>query len=154
MRVLLQRVASASVSVEGAVTGEIGRGLLLLVGIAHGDTPELARRMAEKCVGLRIFEDDGGRMNLSVVDVAGAALCVSQFTLYGDVRRGKRPSFADAAEPAAARVIYEDFCRAIEGMGVDCARGIFGAHMMVELANNGPVTLMLDSADLERPRRA
>ena len=154
MRVLLQRVASASVTIEGTVSGEIGRGLLLLIGIAHGDTPELARRMAEKCVGLRIFEDDSGRMNLSVADVDGAALCVSQFTLYGDARRGKRPSFTDAAEPAAARVIYDDFCRAVDALGVRCGRGVFGAHMVVELANDGPVTLMLDSADFERPRRA
>jgi len=154
MRVLLQRVASASVSVDGSVTGEIGAGLLLLLGVAPDDTPELARRMAGKCVGLRVFEDDGGRMNLAVSDVAGAVLCVSQFTLYGDTRRGNRPSFIGAAEPVIANALYEAFCLEVGALGLRCERGVFGAHMVVDLVNDGPVTLMLDSADFERPRRA
>ncbi len=154
MRVLLQRVARASVSIEGRVTGEIGRGLLLLLGVAPEDTLELAQRMAGKCVGLRIFEDDAGRMNLSVADVGGAVLCVSQFTLYGDTRRGKRPSFMGAAEPVAAETLYGRFCGDVAALGVRCERGVFGAHMMVDLVNDGPVTLMLDSVDFERPRRA
>lgn len=154
MRVLVQRVSSARVTVGGATVGQIERGLLVLVGIAPTDTRETVRRLAEKTVGLRIFEDDGARMNLSLQEMGGAVLCVSQFTLYGDVRRGRRPSFTSAAAPELAEGLYEEFCTAVEALGVRCERGVFGAHMAVELVNDGPVTLMLDSAEMEQPRRA
>lgn len=154
MRVLVQRVSSARVTVGGAPVGQIERGLLVLVGIAPTDTRETVRRLAEKTVGLRIFEDDGGRMNLSLQETGGAVLCVSQFTLYGDVRRGRRPSFTAAASPELAEGLYEEFCTGVEALGVRCERGVFGAHMAVELVNDGPVTLMLDSAEMEQPRRA
>jgi D-tyrosyl-tRNA(Tyr) deacylase len=154
MRVLVQRVSRARVLVEGAVAGEIGAGLLAFVGFAPADTDALVQQLAAKLVGLRIFEDNAGRMNRSLEEAGGAVLCVSQFTLYGDMRRGRRPSFAGAAEPRLADELYGEFCGAIEALGIHCERGVFGAHMMVELVNDGPVTLMLDSADLERPRRA
>jgi D-tyrosyl-tRNA(Tyr) deacylase len=154
VRALIQRVTSACVSVDGMITGEIGRGLLVLLGVAPDDTPQTAERLAAKAVGLRIFEDEAGHMDRSLVETGGALLCVSQFTLYGDVRRGRRPSFSGAADPHLANERYEQFCEAVQTLGVGCERGVFGAHMVVELVNDGPVTLMLDSADLERPRRA
>ena len=132
---------------------EIGAGLLVLLGITQGDNLETAQRLAAKSLDLRIFEDAGGKMNLSLPQSGGAVLCVSQFTLYGDVRRGNRPSFTDAAPPEDAEPLYDSFCAAIEATGIECARGVFGAHMEVELVNDGPVTLLLDSADFERPRR-
>ena len=148
MRVVLQRVARAAVSVDGSTVGEIGPGLLLLVGIGADDRPDEVERAAEKVVHLRVFADDEHKMNQSLLDVGGEALVVSQFTLYGDVRRGRRPSWADAAEPTVAAERVEALARAIEARGVRVARGVFGAHMVVELVNDGPVTLVLDAATL------
>jgi len=146
MRVVLQRVARAAVSVDGATVGEIGPGLLLLVGIGAGDAEDEAERLADKLVHLRIFADEEHRMNRSLLDVGGEALVVSQFTLYGDVRKGRRPSWTDAAEPAVAAERVEALARAVEARGVRVARGVFGAHMVVDLVNDGPVTLVLDAA--------
>ena len=154
MRALVQRVSRASVRVEGAVTGAIDGGFLVLLGVTHGDDEAVAEALARKVAGLRVFEDGEGRMNLDLAAVDGAVLCVSQFTLYGNVRKGRRPSFTEAAEPERAEALYERFCIAIEGEGVRCARGRFGAHMEVESVNDGPVTLLIDSAELERHRRA
>jgi D-aminoacyl-tRNA deacylase len=153
MRAVVQRVRRASVSVEASVVAEIGPGLLVLLGVGEGDGDATARRMADKVAGLRIFEDAEGKMNLDAAAVGASVLCVSQFTLYGDVRRGRRPSFDGAARPEAAATLYEAFCGGIEARGIPCGRGAFGAEMQVELINDGPVTLILDSADLERPRQ-
>lgn len=149
----MQRVSRARVTSGGVVTGEIARGFLVLLGVTQDDTEAVALRVAQKVAGLRIFEDAEGRMNLGLHDVQGGVLCVSQFTLYGDVRRGRRPSFDAAARPEHAQPLYEAFCRAIESERLRCERGIFGAHMDVELVNDGPVTLIIDSHDLEQPRR-
>ncbi len=154
MRALVQRVSSAGVRVEGEVVGAIEGGLLVLLGVTHDDDEAVAESLARKVAGLRVFEDGEGRMNLDLAAVEGAVLCVSQFTLYGSVRKGRRPSFTEAAEPERAEALYERFCAALEGEGVACARGRFGAHMEVESVNDGPVTLLIDSAELERPRRA
>jgi D-tyrosyl-tRNA(Tyr) deacylase len=154
MRALVQRVARARVSVDQDVVAAIERGLLVFVGVHSADTAAIAARLAGKVAALRIFEDDHGRMNRDAGEAGGAALCVPQFTLYGDVRRGNRPSFSDAAEPARAQEIFETFCAAIEQCGLRCGRGAFGAHMQVELVNDGPVTVLIDSADFDRPRRA
>ena len=145
MRVLLQRVSGASVTVDGAVTGEIEGGLLLLVGIGPADGPNDARRLAEKAATLRIFNDDAGKFNRSLLDVGGAALVVSQFTLYADTRKGRRPSFIDAAPPDVAAPLVDAFAEALRGQGVRVERGVFGAHMRVALVNDGPVTIMLTS---------
>jgi len=145
MRAVIQRVSRAKVTVNGGVTGEIGPGLLVLLGVGTGDTKSDADYLADKIIGLRIFEDDGGKMNLSVVDVKGAILAVSQFTLYGDVRRGKRPSFDAAAPPQQARELYEYFVEKIRAAGLRCETGRFQEMMKVELANEGPVTILLDS---------
>jgi D-tyrosyl-tRNA(Tyr) deacylase len=131
--------------VNGEVCGRIGRGLLVLLGVGQADTEADAAYLAEKIAGLRIFEDDGGKMNHSVADIKGAVLAVSQFTLYGDVRRGKRPSFDDAARPERARQLYEDFVRRIRDAGLPCETGRFQEMMQVELLNVGPVTILLDS---------
>lgn len=144
MRVLLQRVARAEVRIEGAVTGRIGRGLLVLVGFTHTDGDEQLGWMAEKIAGLRIFPDAEGRMNLGLQDVGGAALVVSQFTLYGDARKGRRPSFVDAARPEQAVPLYERFVQLLRERGVPTGTGEFGATMEVELVNDGPVTLWLE----------
>lgn len=144
MKIVLQRVSRASVSVGGEVVSEIGTGLLLLVGVAEGDTPEGADWLAEKVAGLRIFEDGDGKMNLSVREVGGAALCVSQFTLLADTRKGKRPSFIRAAKPPGAKRLFERFCERLAGAGVPVERGVFGAHMEVSLVNDGPVTIPLE----------
>ena len=144
MRVVLQRVAGARVTVEGRVTGEIGRGLLLLAGFTDGDTEATLRWMADKVVGLRVFTDAEGKMNLSVEEVDGAVLVVSQFTLYGDARRGRRPSFVDAARPEVAIPLYERFVALLRAAGRPVATGEFGAMMQVELTNDGPVTLVLE----------
>ncbi|HEX6947002.1 MAG TPA: D-aminoacyl-tRNA deacylase [Acidimicrobiia bacterium] len=144
MRVVLQRVSRSSVRVDGEVVGQIERGLLLLAGVATGDTTDTVRAAAEKVAGLRIFSDDEGKMNRSVRDVGGSALVVSQFTLLGDARRGRRPSFTDAAAPEIAEPLIELFARELEGQGVPTATGVFGARMEVELVNDGPVTLVLD----------
>jgi D-aminoacyl-tRNA deacylase len=146
MRAVVQRVSSASVAVEGRVVGQIGPGLLVLLGVAVNDAPTDAGYLAEKIAGLRIFEDAAGKMNLSVADAGGAVLAVSQFTLYGDVRRGKRPSFDDAARPERARELYEYFVAQIEQRGLHCETGQFQAMMSVSLVNEGPVTILLDSA--------
>lgn len=154
MRALVQRVARAAVRVDGRVAGTIDAGLLVFLGVREGDTATDAAAFARKVAELRIFEDADGRMDLDVQTVGGAVLCISQFTLYGDVRRGRRPSFSDAAPAAVAGPVYDAFCAAIEALGLRCERGVFGAHMQVELVNDGPVTLWLDSDDLRRPRRA
>jgi D-tyrosyl-tRNA(Tyr) deacylase len=145
MRVVVQRVSSASVTVESRIVGEIGPGLLVLLGVTHADTVEQARYLAGKVVGLRIFEDENGKMNRAVTDVDGAILAVSQFTLYGDCRKGRRPSFDAAARPDQAQALYDEFVRAVAALGVRVATGVFQAHMKVELVNDGPVTLVLES---------
>ena len=144
MRVVLQRVSSASVTVDGRVTGKIDRGFLLLVGWTHGDTPAQNAWMAEKVVGLRLFADADGKMNLALGDVGGAMLVVSQFTLYGDAEKGRRPSFIAAARPEAAIPLYEDFVAQVRKTGLKVETGEFGAMMDVALVNDGPVTLVLE----------
>jgi D-aminoacyl-tRNA deacylase len=148
MRAVVQRVSRASVSVGGEVTGEIGLGLLVLLGVGAGDARAAADYLVEKISGLRIFEDGDGKMNLAVAEVGGAVLAVSQFTLYGDVRRGKRPSFDGAAAPAEARELYQYFVEKIRAAGLRCETGRFQETMRVELVNEGPVTILLDSAKL------
>ncbi len=153
MRAVVQRVSSAEVRVAGDVVGSIGPGMLLLLGVHETDTPAIATKVAAKILALRIFEDGDGKMNLALEAVGGAVLCVSQFTLYADVRRGNRPSFAQAANGETAQPLYEHFCAEIQRAGIRCERGIFGADMQVRLENDGPVTVIIDSADLETPRR-
>ena len=145
MRVLLQRVSRAEVRVHDRVTGRIARGYLLLVGITHDDTEGRAVKLAEKVAGLRLFPDADGKMNLALADVGGAVLVVSQFTLYGDARKGRRPSFTDAARPEVAVPLYERVITLLRGHGIPVETGEFGADMQVDLLNDGPVTLMLDS---------
>ncbi|MCU0484970.1 MAG: D-aminoacyl-tRNA deacylase [Anaerolineales bacterium] len=145
MKVVLQRVSSGRVSVEGTPVAEIGRGLVLLVGIAPSDTELQVRLLAEKIANLRIFEDQAGKMNLSVLDVKGSALVVSQFTLYADTRKGRRPSFTDAALPELARPLVQRFAELLESQGVPVKSGEFGAHMLVEIINDGPVTILLEA---------
>jgi D-tyrosyl-tRNA(Tyr) deacylase len=145
MRALVQRVSRASVTVNATLTGQIATGLLVLLGVGQEDQESDADYLAEKIVGLRIFEDEQEKMNRSVVDVSGAILAVSQFTLYGDVRRGKRPSFDAAARPERARELYEYFVTRVRGLGVRCETGVFQAMMEVELVNSGPVTILIDS---------
>ena len=144
MRALVQRVSSARVLVDGAVVGEIGRGLLVFVGVTHGDGDEAARYLAGKVAGLRVFEDEGGKMNRGVTDVGGSVLAVSQFTLYGECRKGRRPSFDAAAPPDLALALYERFVRELRALGLPVATGTFQVHMQVELVNAGPVTLLLE----------
>jgi D-tyrosyl-tRNA(Tyr) deacylase len=144
MRVLLQRVSRAEVRVGGRLTGRIGRGYLLLVGLTHGDTEPVLAWMAEKVVGLRLFADTEDKMNLALADVEGAVLVVSQFTLYGDAAKGRRPSFIDAARPDVAIPLYERFIALLRERGVHVETGEFGAMMDVELVNDGPVTLWLE----------
>ena len=145
MRAVAQRVSRAKVTVEGRVAGEIGAGLMVLLGVGREDTPTVAAAMAEKIAHLRIFEDEQGKMNRSLLDVKGAALVVSQFTLYGDVRGQRRPSFISAAPPEQAAALYEEFNKGLRGLGITVATGIFQAMMSVELVNEGPVTILLDS---------
>jgi len=145
MRAVIQRVSRASVTVDGKVVGQIGRGLLVLLGVATSDDESAAEYLAEKTVGLRIFEDAEGKMNLACADIRGAVLVVSQFTLYGDVRKGKRPSFDRAAHPEEAKRLYEHFVLRIRASGLQCETGTFQAMMDVELVNDGPVTILLDS---------
>lgn len=145
MRAVIQRVKRAKVTVTGEVVGEIGTGLLVLLGVGRGDDEAAADYLAAKTLGLRVFEDGEGKMNLSVTDVGGAVLAVSQFTLYGDVRKGKRPSFDDAARPESARALYEYFVGRIRAAGVRCETGRFQEMMDVELVNDGPVTILVDS---------
>ncbi|MDQ3553044.1 MAG: D-aminoacyl-tRNA deacylase [Chloroflexota bacterium] len=146
MRLLLQRVARAEVRIGGQAVGAIGRGLVVLVGVAPADTEAIAASLADKSVDLRIFRDEAGLTNRSLMDVAGELLAVSQFTLFGDTRRGRRPSFLGAAQPDLGRHLYERFASAVEARGVRVARGVFGAEMEVELVNDGPMTIWLDSA--------
>ena len=145
MRAVLQRVSHARVLVEGRVTGEIASGLFVLLGVAVGDSPEAAAYLAEKTAHLRIFDDDQGKMNRSLLDVGGAALVVSQFTLYGDARGQRRPSFIRAAPPEEGKRLYEEYVLALRALGIPVETGIFQARMSVELSNDGPVTLLLDS---------
>ncbi|ACM04468.1 D-aminoacyl-tRNA deacylase [Thermomicrobium roseum] len=148
MRVLLQRVSEASVTVDGTLVSSIGQGVLLLVGVRHGDDRATAEWLAHKVAHLRIFEDEAGKMNRSLLDVGGSALVVSQFTLYADVRKGRRPSFIEAAPPNEARPLVDTFAETLRALGVPVETGVFGAHMDVALVNDGPVTIWLDSAEL------
>lgn len=148
MRAVVQRVAGAKVDVDGRTVGQIGRGLLVYLGVAAGDNATDARYMAEKIAGLRVFRDEADKMNLSVVDVQGAVLAVSQFTLMGDCRKGRRPGFDAAAEPAQANELYELFCEALAAQDIKIERGVFRASMQVESTNDGPVTMLLDSRKL------
>jgi len=145
MRAVLQRVSRAKVTVDGRIAGEIGPGLMILLGVGRNDTSAVISRMAQRCVNLRIFEDDQGKMNRSVLDVKGSVLAVSQFTLYGDARGQRRPSFIAAAPPELAKTVYDEFCEALRKLGVAVASGIFQTRMSVELVNEGPVTILLDS---------
>ena len=145
MRSVIQRVSQASVTVDGEIVGQIGAGLMVLLGVGQGDGPEQVRWMADKLTGLRIFEDDEGKMNLSLADTGGSMLVVSQFTLLGDTRKGKRPSFIAAAPPELAEELYEQFITAVKGRGVGVASGRFRTHMEVALVNDGPVTLIVES---------
>lgn len=153
MKVVLQRVSRASVTVEDDVVGSIGQGLLILVGVADGDTESQADALASKVAGLRIFSDEEGRFNESLLEVSGSALVVSQFTLHADVRKGRRPGFTSAARPEVAEPLCDYFAEALRKQGVPVETGLFGAMMSVELVNDGPFTIVIDSSDLERPRR-
>jgi D-tyrosyl-tRNA(Tyr) deacylase len=153
VKALIQRVSRASVEVDGEVLGAIGAGSLILLGVAAGDGVDEARRLARKTAELRIFEDADGHFNLSLLDSGGEALVVSQFTLLADTRRGRRPSFTEAAAPELAEALVLEFEESLRAAGVHVASGRFGAHMKVELVNDGPVTIMFDTADLQRPRR-
>ncbi|HEX3321592.1 MAG TPA: D-aminoacyl-tRNA deacylase [Terriglobales bacterium] len=145
MRAVIQRVSRASVNVDGEIVGEIGNGLLVLLGVAKQDTPIDAEYLADKIAGLRIFEDPNGKMNLAVTEIQGSVLLISQFTLFGDVRRGKRPSFDDAARPETARELYELVVEKIRRAGISCETGRFQEMMRVELVNDGPITILIDS---------
>jgi len=145
MRAVIQRVSHARVMVGGRVTGEIDQGLVVLVAVGREDSPEVAASMAEKILRLRIFNDDQGKMNRSLLDTGGAILAVSQFTLYGDARGQRRPSFLQAAPPEQAKAGYEEFVRALQALNLRVETGVFQAHMSVELVNDGPVTILLDS---------
>lgn len=144
MRAVVQRVTRANVTVEGELTGEIAGGLCVLVGIGKDDTDQVAAALADKLVNLRIFEDEAGKMNESLRDVGGELLAISQFTLYGDTSKGRRPSFVDAMEPGRAEQLFESFCAACRELGVTVATGRFRTHMSVSLVNDGPVTLVLE----------
>jgi len=148
MRAVVQRVSRAQAAVDGEVVGEVARGLLVLLGVTHADTEADADYLADKIVGLRIFEDENGKMNLDTASVRGGILVVSQFTLYGDVRRGKRPSFDAAAQPEPARQLYEYFVARIRAAGLPCQTGRFQEMMQVQLVNDGPVTILLDSSKI------
>lgn len=145
MRAVVQRVSRANVTVGGEVSGRIGAGLVILLGVGREDTPAIAASFAEKAANLRIFEDENQKMNRSLLDMKGSVLVVSQFTLYGDARGGRRPSFITAAPPEQANELYAEFCEALRRLGVSVATGIFQAMMSVELVNEGPVTILLDS---------
>ncbi len=144
MRALLQRVSSASVTVNGRIIGQIARGFVILLGVTHGDTAAEADWLADKIAGLRLFEDEAGKMNLGLADVDGSVLVVSQFTLYGDARKGRRPSFTAAARPEQAEPLVDYFCGRLREAGLSVATGQFGAMMQVQIHNDGPVTLMLE----------
>jgi D-aminoacyl-tRNA deacylase len=146
MRAVVQRVTRAEVTSEGELTGQIGSGLCVLVGVGQGDDERAAAALADKVAKLRIFEDESGKMNKSLLDVGGALLAVSQFTLYADTSKGRRPSFVGAMEPAGAERLFEHFCQACRALGLVVATGRFRTHMSVSLVNDGPVTLLLDTA--------
>lgn len=150
MRAVLQRVTRASVTVDGEIVGQIGRGFLILLGIGQGDGDREVKALVDKIVNLRVFPDDEGKMNRSLLDSGGASLVVSQFTLYADVRKGRRPSFINAAPPALAEPLVVRFMAALAAYGIHVEGGVFGAHMDVELLNDGPVTILLDSEQLRR----
>jgi len=150
MRAVVQRVSRGQVSVDNKVVASIHRGLVVLLGVSPTDTSQDAQSLAEKVVNLRIFEDDAGKMNLSCLDVNGEILAVSQFTLYADTRRGRRPSFTGAAKPDLAEPLCERFVESLRAMGVSAQTGIFGAHMLVDLVNDGPVTILLEQPEPER----
>jgi D-tyrosyl-tRNA(Tyr) deacylase len=154
MRAVIQRVTSASVAVDNQVVGAIGPGLLILLGIGAGDGPAEAELLAEKIANLRIFADDQGRFNRSLLDIGGEVLVVSQFTLYADTRRGRRPSFSHAALPEVAEPLVNSFVEALREKGAPVVTGLFGAHMQVALQNNGPVTILLDSETFREPRKS
>ena len=154
MRAVLTRVKSASVTIDGQVVGKIGKGFLILLGVGPEDTAEHCRFLAQKALGLRVFEDENGKMNLGLESVGGQVLVVSQFTLYGNCRKGRRPSFTDAAPPALGEELYEQFLKECEALGYAPQHGRFGADMKVESVNDGPVTLILDTDQLmDTPRR-
>lgn len=153
MRAVITRVKSASVSIAGSVVGEIGHGLLILLGVGPDDTPELCEKLADKALGLRIFCDEAGKMNRSLADIGGQVLVVSQFTLYADCRKGKRPSFTGAALPEQAVPLYEQFLQEYRSRGFAPQHGRFGADMLVASENDGPVTILLDTDELLQPRR-
>lgn len=145
MRAVVQKVSSSKVRVDEEVIGQINQGLMVLLGVTHDDTSKDVDYMVDKVTNLRIFEDTEGKMNLSLKDVDGEVLAVSQFTLYGDARRGRRPSFSDAARPEVANPLYEEFVEKVKSQGINVGTGKFGAHMMVDLTNDGPVTILLES---------
>ena len=153
MRAVITRVKSASVSIAGSVVGEIGHGLLILLGVGPDDTPELCEKLADKALGLRIFCDEAGKMNRSLADIGGQVLVVSQFPLYADCRKGKRPSFTGAALPELAVPLYEQFLQECRSRGFELQHGQFGADMLVASENDGPVTILLDTDELLQPRR-
>ena len=148
MRAVIQRVSRAKVEVEGRITGQIGKGLLVLLGVGNGDSPREADSLLEKIVNLRIFEDAAGKLNLSLLDIRGELMVISQFTLYADCRKGRRPSFTDAAPPETAKALYEYFLEKAKANGISTAAGVFQAMMEVELVNSGPVTILLDTAKI------
>lgn len=150
MRAVIQRVSEASVTVEGEQVAQIGRGFLILLGVSHSDSEAEAAYLARKIAGLRLFEDAEGKTNLGLSDVGGEVLAVSQFTLYADARKGRRPSFTDAARPEQAQPLYRRFCELLAAEGIPVQRGIFQAHMQVALVNDGPVTLWLDTTEMMR----
>ncbi|MCC3869342.1 D-aminoacyl-tRNA deacylase [Terrisporobacter mayombei] len=145
MRAVVQKVSSSKVTVDEEIVGQINQGLMVLLGVTHDDTSKDVDYMVDKITNLRIFEDAEGKMNLSLKDVNGEVLAVSQFTLYGDARRGRRPSFSDAARPEVANPLYEEFVEKVKNQGINVGTGKFGAHMMVDLTNDGPVTILLES---------
>ena len=145
MRALIQRVSSASVSIDGKIEGKIGPGIVILLGVTHDDTGKDAEYLADKCVNLRIFEDTEGKMNHSTLETKGGVLIISQFTLYGDTRKGRRPSYTDAARPETAIPLYEKFISEVRKTGLKTETGRFGAEMLVDIKNNGPVTLLVES---------
>lgn len=154
MKAIIQRVSEASVTVEGAVVGQIGQGLVVLLGVGQGDDPATAALLAEKIAMMRLFADQSGRFNRSLADIGGEVLVISQFTLYADLRRGRRPSFSDAAPPELAAPLIEHFIASLAAYGLTVATGRFGAHMHVALVNDGPVTISLDSDMFRTPRSA
>lgn len=145
MRAVVQKVSSSKVTVDGEIIGKIDQGLMVLLGVTHDDTSKDVDYMVDKVTNLRIFEDEEGKMNLSLKDIGGDVLAVSQFTLYGDARRGRRPSFSDAARPEVANPLYEEFIEKVKTQGINVETGKFGAHMMVDLTNDGPITILLES---------